>query len=301
MFGKYILAMAMFIVGCISTPLLAMDQANKDDQYKNAEKKSMIQESNENLPEWAKRIDLNIHTQARGSKPQWTVETIQPLYQTTDTLRHTAFCQLCAAHQNSDETYNAGIGYRYLTPSEKWLGGIDGFYDATAEHGHQRISGGLELISPFLTLRGSVYHVVSVEKDIGTVGGVVTQERALNGRDAEAELVVPFLPWARLVGSYYYWNGDRVDNLEGRKVGALMNITDNLTFEVGNEHNDLRSYNYAIFTMRLGAPHSVEHTMLKDAISKKAFKSRSLRNLVLEKVRSTNDVLSAKRYLNPPV
>jgi len=65
-------------------------------------------------PEWLNRVDFDIDISQHDiiNKPTFSIETIQPLYQSEETLRHTVFGQVRAAHKNHDETYNMGLGYR---------------------------------------------------------------------------------------------------------------------------------------------------------------------------------------------
>ncbi|MGC6439144.1 MAG: inverse autotransporter beta domain-containing protein, partial [Candidatus Puniceispirillaceae bacterium] len=74
-------------------------------------------------PVWADGLDMLGRTSVSVSDTQdgdaaFEIETIQPISQTAETLKHTVFFQGRLASQNSDETINVGIGYRNLADDE---------------------------------------------------------------------------------------------------------------------------------------------------------------------------------------
>ena len=51
---------------------------------------------------WLKRTDISIEA-ADDVDPTWSIETVQPIYQTPGSLRNTWFFQGRAAYRDSDE------------------------------------------------------------------------------------------------------------------------------------------------------------------------------------------------------
>ena len=256
------------------------------------------EEGSWDVPEWLKRVDFTVHGLVHGtdSKPTFTLETIQPIYQTADTLRHTFFYQLRMARHINDETYNVGLGYRFLFPEEMCILGVNSFFDVTGKHNHKRWSVGGEVIGKYLTVRGNYYKAISALKTVSSDAGVNTTERALNGRDIEGEIPVPYLPWMRFLGSYYYWEGDVVKDMEGHRAAIEMNITDNISIEIGSSHDNFDSNNYGKVTFTVGRPMSKEYTLFKDKVkTKTVFAERNLKNQTLAKVRRNNAIVVETR------
>ena len=93
-------------------------------------------EQRQDIPDWLKRVNYGIDI-GTDQKPIWYFETVQPLYQSPSRDR-TLFIQPRANKQGHDETYNLGLGYRWLTDEENVLLGLNTFYDYTEEHSHYR-------------------------------------------------------------------------------------------------------------------------------------------------------------------
>ena len=108
------------------------------------------------LLEWLRRTDFSVESMDR-SKPTWSVETVQPLYQTPSTLRDTVFLQGRWGHRNADNTFNLGLGYRRLLDDKSWLLGVNGFYDLATKYNHQRFGLGAEAIGRYVTFRTNFY------------------------------------------------------------------------------------------------------------------------------------------------
>jgi hypothetical protein len=271
---------------------------NGHKEEKSDEKGSVVSEKKEktlfNVPEWAKRIDFEVDLYHRR-KPNWMIETIQPLYRTKDTYRQTYFFQGRGAYRNSNGTFNLGLGYRYLFPKEFWLLGINSFYDVTTKETHQRWSIGGEVFNPYLTLRGNYYKAISGTKTAHRRGGFWTTEKALDGWDIEGELPLPYFPWLHLTGQYFFWDGEHAKNRKGYQITLLANIMDNLSLELGTNHSNYHTENFILLSFRLGRPQRVEFTLFRNPEDNRGFVPRSVRLLTLEKVRRQNEIILEKR------
>jgi hypothetical protein len=157
-----------------------------------------------------------------GDSRFW-VETLQPLMQSE---RSTVFWQARISHALDDQTINAGLGYRWLSPDAKLLLGANAFYDFSFEAGHQRASLGLEAIGPVFSLRGNFYDAVTGWEDLG--GGV--REHALGGADLSLDSQAPHMPWLRLGARYYQWNGIEADDAKGLQGTLTADVSDRVQF-----------------------------------------------------------------------
>lgn len=241
--------------------------------------------------EWLTRTTVEVDFNSRF-KPEWSIETVQPIYQTEDTLRHTIFAQGRFAHTNDVNTLNIGVGYRYLLENETWLLGVNSFYDRTIDEQHERAGYGVEAIGEYITARANYYDAISGLKVLSTVSGVTTRERALNGWDAELEGPVPYAPWLRVATSFYEWDSKASKNLSGRSIRFIGDVTDRLSFELGGHDNSGSRPNqiFLRFKYALGAPTTVEHKATDGIVSENSFTARNLKKHTLDKVERRNNI-----------
>lgn len=103
-------------------------------------------------------------------------------------------------------TVNFGLGYRHTM--EKWLLGVNSFYDRDTTAGNERLGLGLEAWTDYLKLSGNSYMRLSDWKQSKAVEDY--QERPANGWDLRAEAYLPQYPQlgGKLMYEQYY--GDEV-------------------------------------------------------------------------------------------
>ncbi|MGM0439872.1 MAG: inverse autotransporter beta domain-containing protein [Chlamydiota bacterium] len=239
-----------------------------------------FQELNTISPEWLKRVEFQGHTQDRYDKPTWSIETVQPLYATPETLRHTVFMQGRAGIRYNYATLNIGGGYRYLLPQENWLVGGNVFYDVTRQYYLRTLTLGAEAIGRYITLRG--FHQQSAGSS--TTAGSATL-KPMDKWDLGVELPTPFLPWARLLGRYYHANAKYGSDSHGFLSSLQMDLTKYMSAEIGNYSSNTSSNNYIMIALRTGQPKSSPYNLLDDGFSKKFCIARDLKNYNLDKVR----------------
>ncbi len=247
--------------------------------------------------DWLKRtewsFDLNDH-----AKPNWEVETIQPFYTTPCNYGHTLFWQGRVSKRSSDNTYNIGLGWRYLTCNQDWLFGVNSFFDSTRKHKHQRLGAGLETMYRQFTFRANYYRPTTGKRCVKRDDGIRWTEEALEGYDWELESPLPYLPWARLAFSGYHFRGDERGDINGYRGNLWMFISDNIQLEAGRSADNRHHNNFIKFIFTFGRPCEVEYTLLKDFCSRDAFVCRNLANWTLAKVKRENDIVIERVTLN---
>ena len=241
---------------------------------------------------WLDRTDIAVNLQD-AQDSSWSVETLQPLHQTKDTLRHTVFYQGRVAGRGGDETVNLGLGYRKLNPDETAILGANIFYDTTIEAKHQRFGLGFEYIGKLATFRSNIYRKLSGEKTI-VDGSTTTYEQALNGIDYSIDLPVPSLNPLRFNLTGYNWKAVRTaDDLTGRKIAISGRFNKRIRYRFGVDDNNYDGTKFfASLTYKLGSSSIVD----VDAVGiNEPSTERNLRNHTLDKVVRENDVIVQKR------
>lgn len=254
--------------------------------------------SNDRIPDWLKRTDVSIEG-LENSKPNWSIETIQPLHQTPSTLKDTVFFQGRLGYRSADLTLNLGAGYRRLLENRNWLLGANLFHDAERNANHRRWGIGGEAIGRFATLRANYYMPDSGTKVISVNDGVTRTEKALRGQDVAIDVPVPYLPWLRFSASSYRWYAatSGVDDQKGNKYTLLGNISEHLAFEFGKtDDNSNNGDSFFRLTYALGRSlNGVDSTLLGGLRSRSAFTARDLTKHTLDKVVRQNEIIVEKR------
>ncbi|MDI7059429.1 inverse autotransporter beta domain-containing protein, partial [Pseudomonas aeruginosa] len=82
-----------------------------------------------------------------------SAELLIPLYEQKEKL---IFAQTNYHRKDLRSQFNYGIGYRYFT--EKFMVGINGFYDHDLTHHHNRLGIGAEIWRDYFKLSSNHYH-----------------------------------------------------------------------------------------------------------------------------------------------
>lgn len=162
-----------------------------------------------------KNIEVQ-HRIQKDSKPEFSVRTIDALYESKD-LRHTTFAEGGLAREGDRTTLNLGVGYRFMNEDETWLYGVNAFYDQQFPYDHKRASIGLEATSVDFGIFSNHYIPVSNWQDTRTG----YQEKTLGGWDIGVTGRLPVLPEMELTTTGYIW-----DQYEGapNKKGFKFNV-----------------------------------------------------------------------------
>jgi uncharacterized protein (TIGR02145 family) len=81
---------------------------------------------------------------------------------------------------------------------------------------------------------------------------------------------VPYLPWAKIKATQYYWDATTGDNIKGTSLGVEADINASTTFEIGTEKSNIASRSgYA--RIRVQLPYNTNPTSTHYIIADKAF------------------------------
>ena len=228
-----------------------------------------------------------------GGSYQWrmpgvnvtSIDTIQPLYITDQTFRHTAFFQFDALLQGSKHTVSGGLGYRVLTPCEWWLVGVNSFFDARVDHAVHRFSVGADIQTPWATLSGNYYRHTTTWIPVAFEDGITTEQRAVDGGDVNLSVPLPYMPWFRVQGSYFRWNFFDEAARNGYRVIGNIDVAGPLSVSGGTIRDDVKVNNFVQVALRLGNPIRIMYSIFKNkGFTKEAFPKRNMRRYLLEPV-----------------
>lgn len=196
-----------------------------------------------------------------------SLDMLLPLFD--DKKHNLLFTQLGGRRDDDRNIVNMGLGYRYF--ADKWMWGINAFYDRQiSDNSHQRLGLGTELGWDYFKLSANGYQRLTGWKDSKDHSDY--EERVANGYDVRAEGYLPAYPQlgAQLIWEQYY--GDDValfgDDDDDRQrdpyaVTAGINYTPVPLLSVGlnqkmgkGDHNDTQ-IDLAVNWM-MGAPLSAQ-------------------------------------------
>ncbi|MGE0255052.1 MAG: inverse autotransporter beta domain-containing protein [Alphaproteobacteria bacterium] len=247
----------------------------------------------EDAPDWAKRIEIQ-GTLGEDNTPEYSILTVQPLYQSEglqDTILLQASQLRYALFGDYRDTTNLGLAYRRLLFDDSLMIGSNAFFDYEWTNGHRRTSIGAEVKFASLDFYFNNYFGLGNFRDSGNN----TDEKVLDGRDVELRTQVPYLPWMRVGAKRYYWDADLSDDIKGWTVSTDMDLTQNVSMEIGGSDDNLQDRKYFIqLTVHLGnrgKPVMASNRFTDD----QAFQPRDMKSHTLDKVRRQNKILVERR------
>jgi adhesin/invasin len=226
-----------------------------------------------------------------GEKPTFSILTTQPITESAD-LKDTTFWQGSIFVNDGRETLNLGLGYRRLSDDEKWLSGINLFYDHEFPYNHKRASIGAELRSSVVEMNVNKYYGLSN----ALTGENGVQETALGGFEFELGAQIPYIPGTRFFAKQFKWDGeDGGTDLKGKTYSLNIGreILTNTSLEAGIHDYDgtKASEKFAKLTYHFGK----QSKPAKPFISTVAFDNlKSMKDKRLDKVRRTNTIIKQK-------
>ena len=226
-----------------------------------------------------------------GEKPTFSILTTQPITESAD-LKDTTFWQGSIFVNDGRETLNLGLGYRRLSDDEKWLSGINLFYDHEFPYNHKRASIGAELRSSVVEMNVNKYYGLSN----ALTGENGVQETALGGFEFELGAQIPYIPGTRFFAKQFKWDGeDGGTDLKGKTYSLNIGreILTNTSLEAGIHDYDgtKASEKFAKLTYHFGK----QSKPAKPFISTVAFDNlKSMKDKRLDKVRRTNTIVKQK-------
>lgn len=219
-----------------------------------------------------------------SGKPEWFVKDIQPLYFTPESYRHAVFLQGQWVFQSGQVTLSPGFGYRFLSYCEKYLVGVNGFYDIRRNHTMQRASLGFDVHTHHVDFAINFYRRLSNWGTLYTRNGVTTTQKPLNGLDTSLSIPVLYMPWLRLSFGYYHWNSISFSNIRGFSFSTKADLWGPFSIEGGMTRDQYKHNNYLQFSVRFGFPNRIEYSLANTPIAKTAFPDRKLQRLILDPV-----------------
>ena len=167
----------------------------------------------ESIPEWLKRTNFAVAVES-DQKPNYFLETIQPLLGTQDN-DVVFFNQNRISSKNARPTYNMGFGLRKIV-NERYLLGINSFYDYQELHQHSRGGVGFDVLDDKgLEARMNMYIRISGKRLIKEDAIYGYYEEVANGFDYEFGMPIPFMPNLKVYGGGNWYDFDHFKNKYG--------------------------------------------------------------------------------------
>ena len=136
-------------------------------------------------------------------------------------------------HGERRNTINLGVGYRRLIEDDRAIAGVNLFSDYEFKSAHKRLSLGLEYQRSNFGGHINTYYPISNRKVIGDY-----TEEVLAGYDIKLTGQVPYLPWAKIKATRYYWDGKQGPNIKGTILGMGIELTPSINVELGTEKSN---------------------------------------------------------------
>jgi len=192
-------------------------------------------EKESSIPEWVKRINFAIEAKS-DKKPKYFFETIQPVLGTEED-NSILFNQSRISIKGERPIYNIGLGLRKIL-TDRYLVGINTFYDYQELHKHHRGGVGFEAINPRgLEARVNTYIRLSKERLVSEDAANQYYEKVANGLDYELGGPVPNFSFVKVYAGGYWYDFGHFANEYGWKLRSEFNPVkySRLNFEVFND------------------------------------------------------------------
>ena len=234
-------------------------------------------------------------------KLNYSLRTIQPLSELNANSKELTFIQAGIASGKSSKgsgsrdsnsrriAINLGIGHRLLVEDDMAIVGVNFFTDYETKSSHKRLSLGLEYQRANFSANINKYHMFSDKKLVNSV-----KERGMSGYDVKLSGQAPYLPWAKIKGTYYHWDTTTGPNIKGNILGIDIELTPSVSFEFGQENNNtIDATSYGKLTVKLPLGNKQKFTNF--AIANKAFKDSHKMDLgALAWVERTNKIIETE-------
>ncbi|WXT99328.1 MAG: hypothetical protein Ctma_0024 [Catillopecten margaritatus gill symbiont] len=243
------------------------------------------------------RTEISVH-KLESNNPTYSLKTIQPLTElNTDSTELTFIQAQINSGENHGErrdTINLGLGQRYLLEGGQSIAGINLFTDYETESKHKRASLGLEYQRANFSANINKYYPLSDKKVIGDY-----TEEPLAGHDIKLTGQVPYLSWAKIKGTHYYWDAKVGDNIKGTILGVEIELNPSTTLEIGTENsNTAERASYARLSAQL--PFKDGEALTNFKVSDQAFANSNIVTLTnLDYVERSNKI-RIEKLLNSP-
>ena len=265
---KFLLKILIFQLFFISASFAKVDEV-VDRFYSSLE--SFLEENFENTDFSIKKIE--------SIKPEIGIQTFKIFSEDSSDLSF--FQGSLFLHDSDRETFNIGLGQRYLSNDESILFGLNAFYDYEFDYEHQRFSIGAEIKSSILDLNYNQYFAESSSKK----GKDGKNEEAIDGYDVEIGAHLPYIPSMKAYLKAFDFEVSGGNDFEGLEFSTQIKVPNSgLSFEIG--HTDYEHHNDQSF-INLKYSNSIKNPGTS-LFSSEAFERISMKDRMYEKVRREN-------------
>ncbi len=247
---------------------------------------------------WLKRTEFSGGLLQHG-KGEQSILTVQPLYQSAG-KRDTIFVQgsvlRYAMFGEYRWTTNLGGGYRRLLFGDTVLVGANTFFDEEITHNHKRMSVGSEAKWGPLDLGFNDYVGLSGDRSVGS-----DIERALGGRDVSLASQVPFIPWVKVAGRYFWWDKHAAaTDITGKALSSEIALLPSLTLSLERSDYDFSNYvarpqKSVFLTFKLAEWGAGPTLLTGPVVSDSVFETRDMTGQTLAKVVRENRIIVERR------
>ena len=265
---KFLLKILIFQLLFISASFAKVDEV-VDRFYSSLE--SFLEENFENTDFSIKKIET--------IKPEIGIQTFKIFSEDNSDLSF--FQGSLFLHDSDRETFNIGLGQRYLSNDESILFGLNAFYDYEFDYEHQRFSIGAEIKSSILDLNYNQYFAQSSSKK----GKNSKNEEAIDGFDVELGAHLPYIPSMKAYLKAFDFEVPGGNDFQGLEFSTLFKVPNSgFSFEIG--HTDYDNHNDQSF-INLRYSNSIKNPGTS-LLSNEAFERISMKDRIYEKVRREN-------------
>ena len=265
---KFFIKILIFQLLFISVSFAKVDKV-VDRFYSSLE--SFLEENFENTDFSIKKIE--------SIKPEIGIQTFKIFSEDSSDLSF--FQGSLFLHDSDRETFNVGIGQRYLSNDESILFGLNAFYDYEFDYEHQRFSIGAEIKSSILDLNYNQYFAQSSSKK----GKNGKDEEAIDGYDVEIGAHLPYIPSMKVYLKAFDFEVSGGNDFQGLEFSTQFKVPNSgLSFEIG--HTDYDHHNDQSF-INLRYSNSIKNPGTS-LFSSEAFERISMKDRMYEKVRREN-------------
>ena len=214
---KFLAKILIFQLLFISASFAKVDEV-VDRFYSSLE--SFLEENFENTDFSIKKIER--------IKPEIGIQTFKIFSEDSSNLSF--FQGSLFLHDSDRETFNIGLGQRYLSNDESILFGLNAFYDYEFDYEHQRFSIGAEIKSSILDLNYNQYFAESSSKK----GKNGKDEEAIDGYDVEIGAHLPYIPSMKAYLKAFDFEVPGGNDFQGLEFSTLFKVPNSgLSFEIG--------------------------------------------------------------------
>ena len=265
---KFLVKILIFQLIFISASFAKVDEV-VDRFYSSLE--SFLEENFENTDFSIKKIET--------IKPEIGIQTFKIFSEDSSDLSF--FQGSLFLHDSDRETFNIGLGQRYLSNDESILFGLNAFYDYEFDYEHQRFSIGAEIKSSILDLNYNQYFAQSSSKK----GKNGKDEEAIDGFDVELGAHLPYIPSMKAYLKAFDFEVSGGNDFQGLEFSTQIKVPNSgLSFEIGHtdyDHHNDQSYINLKYSNSIKNPGT-------SLFSSEAFERISMKDRMYEKVRREN-------------